>query len=176
MSKLSIFFFSFVLVACGSLRTTFDYDKGVDFTKYKTFAFSAETDQLPVNELVRKRIINAIKSSLQSKGLTESTNPDMLIDLGVKTEQKQQISSNSVNMGGFYGRRWGIGTGFTTTQVNTTDYTEGTLVINFVDAAKQELIWMGSGTSTVTEKAIQQDKIEEAVTKILSKFPPAPKN
>ncbi len=175
MNKLSIFFFSFVLVACGSLKTTFDYDKSVDFTKYKTFAFSAETDQLPVNELVRKRIINAIKSSLQSKGLSEAPKADVLIDLGVKTETKQQTSANSVNMGGFYGRRWGFGTGFSTTQVNTTDYTEGTLVINLVDAAKQELVWMGSGTATVTEKSVQQDKIEAAVTKILAKFPPAPK-
>jgi hypothetical protein len=49
-------------------------------------------------------------------------------------------------------------------------------VINLVDAVKQELVWMGSGTATVTEKSIQQDKIEAAVTKILSKFPPAPKN
>jgi hypothetical protein len=81
-----------------------------------------------------------------------------------------------VNLGGFYGRRWGLSTGFSTTQVNTTNYTEGTLVINLVDAVKQELVWMGSGTATVTEKSIQQDKIEAAVTKILSKFPPAPKN
>jgi hypothetical protein len=78
-------------------------------------------------------------------------------------------------MGGFYGRRWGFGTGFSTTQVNTTNYTEGTLVINLVDAAKQELVWMGSGTATVTEKSIQQDKIEAAVAKILARFPPAPK-
>jgi hypothetical protein len=48
-------------------------------------------------------------------------------------------------------------------------------VINLVDAAKQELVWMGSGTATVTEKSIQQDKIEAAVAKILARFPPAPK-
>jgi hypothetical protein len=175
MNRLSILLFALVLVSCGSLKTTVDYDKSVDFGKYKTYGFSAEANQLPVNDLVRKRIFDAIHSALQSKGLKEAEKPNLLVDLGVKTEEKQQTSANSVNMGGFYGRRWGFGTGFSTTQVNTTNYTEGTLVINLVDAAKQELVWMGSGTATVTEKSIQQDKIEAAVTKILAKFPPAPK-
>jgi hypothetical protein len=170
MNRLSILLFALVLVSCGSLKTTVDYDKSVDFGKYKTYGFSAEANQLPVNDLVRKRIFDAIHSALQSKGLKEAEKPNLLVDLGVKTEEK-----HSVNMGGFYGRRWGFGTGFSTTQVNTTNYTEGTLVINLVDAAKQELVWMGSGTATVTEKSIQQDKIEAAVAKILARFPPAPK-
>jgi hypothetical protein len=42
MNRLSILLFALVLVSCRSLKTTVDYDKSVDFVKYKTYGFSAE--------------------------------------------------------------------------------------------------------------------------------------
>lgn len=168
---LAIFLFCF---ACESIKITSDYDHGVDFNKFKTFTFTKEATQLPTNDLVRRRILDALSKTIKSKGLAEVTeNPDILVDLNIRLENKQQTSASSMNIDGFYGRRWGIGTGFTTTQINTTDYTEGTLIINMVDASKQELVWTGSGTSTVTERSVQQNKLETGIKKILAKFPPA---
>lgn len=174
----ALFFFilAHICYSCETIKITSDYDHGVDFNKYKTFSFTKEATQLPTNDLVRRRILDALSKTITSRGLVEVTqNPDLLVDLNLRLESKQQTSASSINMGGFYGRRWGMNTGFTTTQINTTDYTEGTLIINMVDATKQELVWTGSGTSTVTERSVQQDKLETGIKKILSKFPPVGK-
>ena len=56
-----------------------------------------------------------------------------------------------------------------------TQYDEGTLVIDFVDMAKQELVWRGVGTGALDETpTVEQrtENINNAVTKILEQFPP----
>ncbi|MCU0419211.1 MAG: DUF4136 domain-containing protein [Cyclobacteriaceae bacterium] len=172
LKKLSVLVLGTIALSCSSIKTTYDYDRAVDFVRYKTYGFTQEARAIPVNELVSKRVLSGIRKSMEGKGLRESDNPDLLVDLGIKTETKQQTTATSANFSGFYGRRWSVGTGFSSTQFNTTDYTEGTLVISLVDAATQALVWVGQGTSTVTEKTTQQHKLEAGIEKILKRFPP----
>ncbi|MGF1555440.1 DUF4136 domain-containing protein [Paucihalobacter sp.] len=160
------------LYSCNTVKTASDYDRSVNFNNYKTFGFTKESKELPANDLVKNRILNAIASNLKSKGLTESENPDMLIDLGLKTKDKKDYQSTSYDLSGFYGRRWRIGTGIGTTNTREINYTEGTLVINMVDAKKEQLLWMGTGTGVVNDKAIQEQNLTNTINKILAGFPP----
>lgn len=172
----TLFYFSVLVLvsgACSSVKTSYDYDRQANFSEYKTFRFTDEALALPVNDLVRKRITNAIASSLQSKGLTQtSSGADLLVDLGTQTRQEQQTTATSANMGGFYGRRWAFGTGFSSTQYNTTTYTVGTLIISLVDAKRQQLVWEGRGTSTISDRTMQQEQLEKGIAQILQTFPP----
>jgi hypothetical protein len=168
--KLAIIFS--VVFSCNSMKTVSDYDRSVNFNDFKTFAFTKESQQLPANDLVKNRILNAISNNLKSKGLTESDNPDMLIDLGLKTKEKTDYQSTNYDIGGYYGRRWRVGSSIGTTNTREINYTEGTLVINLVDAKKDQLLWMGSGTEVVSEKSIQEENITAAINKILAGFPP----
>lgn len=161
-----------LVFSCSSMKVSSDYDRSVNFNDYKTFAFTKESQQLPANDLVKNRILNAIASNLKSKGLTESENPDMLIDLGLKTKEKKDYQSTNYDLSGYYGRRWRIGTRIGTTNTREINYTEGTLVINLVDAKKNQLLWMGSGTGVVTDKSIQEENVIAGVNKILAGFPP----
>jgi hypothetical protein len=161
-----------VVFSCGSMKVSSDYDRSVNFNDYKTFGFTKESNELPANDLVKNRILNAISSNLKSKGLTESDNPDMLVDLGLKTKEKTDYQSTNYDMGGYYGRRWRIGTSIGTTNTREINYTEGTLVINLVDAKKDQLLWMGSGTGVITDKSIQEENVISGVNKILAAFPP----
>lgn len=161
-----------LLFSCNSIKTSSDFDRSVNFNDYKTFAFTKESRQLPANDLVKNRILNAIASNLKSKGLTESDNPDMLIDLGVKTKEKKDYSTTHYDLSGYYGRRWRIGTGISQSNTKEINYTEGTLVINMVDAKMNQLLWMGSGTGVINDKAIQDENLKASITKILSSFPP----
>ncbi|TPV31437.1 DUF4136 domain-containing protein [Paucihalobacter ruber] len=160
-----------ILSSCSSVKTTSDYDKSVNLSDYKTFGFTKESKELPTNDLVKNRILNAISSNLKSKGLTESDNPDMLVDLGLKTKEKTDYQSTNYDMGGYYGRRWRVGTSIGTTNTREINYTEGTLVINLVDAKKDQLLWMGSGTSVVSDKSVKEENITAGINKILSSFP-----
>lgn len=175
MKRIKLFLIVTILLlitSCKSVQTSSDYDRTVNFNNYKTFVFTPESKQLPANDLVKNRILNAISSNLKSKGLTESNNPDMLIDLGLKTKEKKDYSTTHYDLSGYYGRRWRIGTGISQSNTKEIDYTEGTLVINMVDTNKNSLLWMGSGTGVVSDKAIQEENLKAAVDKILAGFPP----
>lgn len=161
-----------LISSCKSVKTASDYDRSVNFKNYKTFGFSQESQQLPANDFVKSRILNAITQNLKSKGLTESSNPDMIVDLGLKTQEKIEYATTNYDIGGYYGRRWRVGTGISQSNTKEIDYTEGTLVINLVDANNEKLLWMGSGTGVVSDKAIQEENLKAAIDKILAEFPP----
>jgi hypothetical protein len=161
----------FFCFSCASGRYTSDFDETANFNDYKTFGFSENTIDLPVDDLIKNRILNSIASNLTSKGYTESENPDLIIDLNVKTKNKKDYSSTNVNMSTVWGRRWRFRTGVGQTYHKEINYTEGTLVINIVDMAKNSLVWKGSGTDVVREKNLQAEPIREAIYKIMESFP-----
>lgn len=169
------------LSACSSVKVSYDYDKQANFSEYKTYAMSEDALKLPVDQLDRDRIINAVESEMAAKGFTKSDNPDVLVDLHIKTEENTTATATSTGMGGMYGGyrgRYGYGGGFSTTQVNYNNYTDGTLFIDLVDNKTQKIAWQGRGTKTLDEDASadQKDKnISYAVNLIFSKYPPASK-
>ncbi len=165
-----------MFVSCSSLRVATDYDKEVNFGAYKTFGFNDKTNELPVNDLVRKRILNAVVSELTSKGLTQSEQPDLVIDVLVRTSERESVTARTEPMSPYFGRRWRVGPGWSaTTTYDVSSYTEGTLIIGMGDTKKQELVWEGRGTAVVSGKTPEETRINKAVQKILASFPPTPK-
>ena len=64
----------------------------------------------------------------------------------------------------------GVGTSRTT----ATEYTVGTLIIDFYDARQRELVWRGSGEGKVNQARDpeeSQERINQVVTLILQDFP-----
>jgi len=172
LKTIALVFTWLFFISCGSTKISSDYDTNADFSNYKTFAFSQTTKDLPVNELVKDRILNAITNNLKSKGFSESDNPDMSIELGVQTRDKTDYQTTSYGMNGYYGRRWRIGTGISTASSREINYTEGTLVINLVDNKRDKLLWMASATDVVDNNATSQENITKIVNQMMSSFPP----
>jgi hypothetical protein len=172
-----LLFVTIALAACSSVTTTYDYDKTVDFTKYKTYNFSEDALKLGIQELNRNRLLAAIDNEMTARGFTKSDNPDALIDLQAKLEQKRTATATTSG-GGMYGYgRYGYGGGFSTTTVNYDDYTEGTLFINFVDKGTEKIVWQGRGTKTLVENASPEKReanINNGVKMIYEKFPVKP--
>jgi hypothetical protein len=176
MKKYFILLAVVVVSACSSLKVTYDYDKQADFAKYKTYAYSEDSQKLPVGDLNRNRIMSAVDAEMAAKGFSKSDSPDVLIDMHIRAEQKTEAIANTTGPG-YYGGPWryGYGGGFSTTTINYNDYIEGTLFINMVDAAKQQIVWQGRATKTLDENATaeKRDKnINYAVKQIFSKYPP----
>ncbi len=161
-----------IVSGCSTVKVTFDYDKEADFAGYKTYVLSDEAKDLPVGDLNRDRVLKAVENELQLKGFTKSDNPDVIIDMHIKTQQKVTATATTT---GYGYRRYGYGGGFATTQVNYDEYTDGTLFIVFVDAEKEKIVWEGIGTKTLDEN-LKPDKREEAINysikSILDKYPP----
>jgi hypothetical protein len=157
-------------------KTSFDFDKSADFSKFKTYALK---DGTKVGDpLVDNRIVAAIEAELAAKGLTKNdAAPDVVFVYHVAFDKQKDITAYNSGYGG-YGYRYGGGWGTTTTNVRVNEILVGTLVIDVADAAKKEIVWRGMGVREVDvqAKADKRDKnINGAVKKVLQNFPPKKK-
>jgi hypothetical protein len=57
------------------------------------------------------------------------------------------------------------------TYTDVTQYHEGTLVLDFVDARTKKLVFRGVGTAVVGDSEANAEKIREAVKKIVADYP-----
>lgn len=163
------------LVSCDAVRVYSDYDKNVDFTQFKTFAFYKQgIDKVEISDLDKRRILHAIEDQMLAKGFTKSENPDLLVN--IFTKSREQVNVNQFNAGWGYG--WGFGWnpwGFGGQTIVSTS-TEGTLFIDLIDTKKKEMVWQGEGQGELTRNVEKKDEnIKVFVTKILSQYPPTKK-
>ncbi|CAM1363996.1 conserved exported hypothetical protein [Tenacibaculum litopenaei] len=161
-----------LMVSCSSVRVTTDYDTQVDFAKYRTFAFyKTGIDKAPISDLDKKRIMRAVESELLAKGMRKSSNPDVLVSLFTKSRERINVNDN--RFGGFW-YPWYYGPN----QMNVSQYTEGTLFIDLLDAKKKELVWQGVGTGALrmTDVRRKERRIKEFVKEIMAKYPPGSRN
>ena len=142
-----------LLTACSTIQVSEDFDRRAPFTTYKTFSWMPKPDKMPPNAraaiernpLLGKRIQETTAEILADKGLTPAEkDPDLLINYYVGFKQRVDITG----WGYFYGPRWGYYWPYLGPYDDYT-YTEGTLVLDFVDAKTNELVWRG-----VADKAL----------------------
>ncbi|MBF6640494.1 DUF4136 domain-containing protein [Flavobacterium sp. J49] len=165
----------FILVSCSSIRVNSDYDKQVDFTPYKTYAFhKTGIDKAEISDLDKKRILRSIDEVMTAKGFTKSEAPDLLISFF--TKEREEVNVNQFNAGWGYGWGWGWNPYLWGGNTSVSRHTEGTLYIDIIDAKKKELIWQGEGEGVLTKDTNRKDEvIKEFVTKILELYPPQKK-
>ena len=164
------------MVSCGSMvSVNADYDKKVDFSTYKTFAYyKTGIDKVEISDLDKRRILHAIDQQMLAKGFTKSENPDMLIN--IFTKSREQVNVNQFNAGWGYGWGWGWNPWMWGGNTTVNRYSKGTLYIDLIDAKKKELIWQGEGEGVLTKDTHKKDEvIKEFVTKILEQYPPQKK-
>lgn len=171
--------FLFLLGCTPVLKVHTDYDKQVDFSKYKTFSFYGFTDKTSgISELNRNRIIKAINTEMIAHGFKQvDTNPDLYVNATTILKEKTQISStNYYGYGGVY-RPYYWGPGYSGTDYNVYTYNEGALIIDIIDGASKNLIWQSTGNQEIDVPLHDPDTfIPNAVKKILAPFPPTPKS
>tara|TARA_R110002096_G_scaffold6795_4_gene30779 strand:- start:51 stop:596 length:546 start_codon:yes stop_codon:yes gene_type:complete len=174
-SKLIIVVFALVLSSCSAIKVTTDYDTQADFSKLKTFAFyKPGIDKADISDLDKKRVLRAIERELLAQGFTKSENPAMLVSFFTKSRERVNVNQN-------YNAGFGWGLGWTpwmmngmNNNVNVSQFTEGTLFIDFIDKEKKELVWQGIGTGALKmdNREKKEERINLFVKEIISRFPP----
>ena len=161
-----------ILASCSSVNVNSDYDKKVDFSQFKTYAFyKTGIDKVEISDLDKKRILRSIDETMTSKGFTKSETPDLLINFF--TKEREQVDVNQFNMGWGYGWGWGWNPWMWGGNTTVNRYPEGTLYIDLIDSKKKELIWQGEGEGVLTKDTNKKDEvIKEFVIKILEQYPP----
>jgi len=169
------------LAACATgpnVRT--DYDQATNFSSYKSFAFVSPlgTDRAGYQSMVSQYLKSATQRELESRGLKlDAAKPDLLINFNAALNDKTLVSTNTVpTMGmGYYGYRAGMYSTWPMyrDQTTVTQYKEGTLNIDVIDAARKQMVWEAVVSDSVTAKEIEQAKpgIDAAVAAAFAKFP-----
>jgi len=163
-------------ISCSPIYSVkYDYDTKTDFASLKTYDWLPIPAKADIDKLNIERIKNAVNSQMATKGLRKTPdNPDFLIASHAGKKEKVRIADWGYGYGR-HGRYWGGYGG--PRGVDVYKYEEGSLILDFVDAKSKKLIWRGSAkaqTNTVKTPEKRQELIDEAVQKILEKFPPPP--
>jgi hypothetical protein len=182
--KTAVLFFTIgalaLVTGCSSVNIKHDYDNEANFAALKTYAWMAAPTNangsvqaaLQRNSLLDKRIKESADRQLAAKGYTtDANNPDFLVLYHVGAEDKINVT----DWGYGYGRygRWYGGRG-----VEVSQYKEGTLILDVIEAKSKQLVWRGFAAGTLNPNAspeTRKKRLDEVMTKILAEFPPTGK-
>lgn len=167
------------LAACASRPTIqSDYDPAVDFSQYMTYGFFSPLgiENPNYSSIYGSIFRDAIGKEMESRGYVLSDQPDLLINVSARLQDKIKVTttSNPYLGGYYYGYRRGFynpwyGYGYgTTTHVKT--YTEGTINVDIVDRAAKRMIWEGVAIGRINEKKSNEEKREGIYSGIQEMF------
>ncbi len=171
-----VFILLVAVSGCSSLSVNYDYDQNVEWTKFKTYGWmdvspqpSDPSSPLRNTPLLQQRVHNSVDFEMQNRGITMSDNPDLLVVYHIGTQEQIQVTDWGYRYSDYY---WGYGG----RQIDVYQFTEGSLVIDLVDAETQNLVWRGTGTGVVdqAQKSPEemQDRANNVINKIMKSFPP----
>ncbi len=173
-----VFVVSLFVIGCSSVTITNDYDKETNFEAMKTFGWitaaknvvSADAQSAAFqNQLMEKHFKNAVNEQLTAKGLTQDTGtPALYVAYHTATQQKTNVTDYGYGYG--YGR-WGTG------GIDVTQYTQGTIILDLIDAKSNQLVWRSVATGALAsnpDPSKAPEKFKEIVGQMLKDFPPKP--
>lgn len=147
---------------------------GLDITKYHTYdwgpadAFPTGDLRLDSNPVFQDQVQGAVERHLAGRGLERSASgdPDLLVHYHANISERIDVNRTERE----YGYCQGVDCDAWVIQ-----YEAGTLVIDIVDARTKRLIWRGWAQDSVDgvldNPERMRRKIEEAVSRMLARFP-----
>ena len=163
------------VAACASPKVGYDYDRGANFSGYRTYDWTAGNreptgDKRVDNSLVDARIRSIVENQLRSKGYRPSSTrqPDFYVSYhaGVKDLAKGASTQR------YIGDR---ATGKYTTINAIEPYKEGALLVDIVDGTSNQLVWQGTAVAEVDPGMTAKER-DEHLTRIIgamfAHFPP----
>ncbi|MCV2352817.1 DUF4136 domain-containing protein [Paucibacter sp. B2R-40] len=156
-----------------------EMDRAADFSQYKTFAFVSPlgTDRSGYQTLVSGQLKAAAQRELEARGLRfDAAAPQLLINFNASLSEKLRVSPGPSYGIGYYGYRGGLYAPwpYYRDMNSVSQYTEGTLNIDVVDAARKQMIWEGVVTGSVSDQ-LSAEQAEAAINRALAaafvKFP-----
>jgi len=190
------------LSGCGIYNNTYsNYDKSVDFTKYKTYAWlNSQRTTLYYNDVIENNAKSYVDNQFKNRGYAiDTVKPDVLLELVLKSEKKKEVvqTSNPYNYSNYtyynypYNRYYNDNLYYGNQYYNyypyynysipysyhsgyTTKirkYTKSTITINLIDRTSNKLVWTGSAENDIYDPAYLKEEIHPGVVDILKQYP-----
>ncbi len=179
----SILALAALLAGCSSLSVNTQFDPAAPYASYKTYAWNPRgpgPDEAPPirNPMIQQQVKSIVDREMAKKGFTAvqpDANPDLVITLHGWAQSRIEVSS--------YG--YAYGTGYMhgpypyayPTYVGGTDvqsYTDGTLLIDFVDGKTMKLVWRGTASDSLSspDPGTVTRVVDEATKQLMAAYPP----
>ena len=163
--------------ACSSISSiSYDYNRAVDFSGLRTYDWMPIPTEMQEKEaLMLERIKKAVNFRLEAKGFKITRDEsDFLVATSFGQVEKLKVYDWNYPYYGRY-RRYDYGP-YHGGRAGSFYYREGAIALDFIDTASKEVIWKGVATVYLSKDLTPEkidDRVIEAVEKILENFPPA---
>lgn len=174
---------SLMLSACSSgLVVRSELDPTADFSVYRSYNFFQPMgiESGYNSPIFGEHYRAAIGSEMNRRQYTVSDNPDLLINVTIRADDRVRIKSYTrpYMSGGYYTMPGGayagsaIGVGISAGS-RATKTTEASVFIDMVDIKQRRVVWQGVAVVDVNKKVAQQlrDAIFTSVNKVMAEYP-----
>lgn len=169
-----------VLAACATgPRVRTDYDPTADFGRYQTWGFykPIAMEESGYSTWISERIKDNVRREMEARGYRYAeSNPDMLVNFqGIVREKTDVWTTPRSDFQYFYSYRrrayFAVPVWYDETQVS--QYTEGTLTVDLVDAARNRMVWTGAAIGRVVRQTPQERlaEVDTAISSIFAQYP-----
>ena len=173
MKKIIGLVLGIVFVSCSGPKVMYDYDRGANFSQYKSFNFHPNMNLNTISELDGRRILNGIEAQMKAKGFQLSDAPDLYVDVAPSTQiRKKQTGSLGIGVGS-WGGNFGMNVG--TSVPLTKQVQDSSLVLEMIDANSNQMIWQGvfeDSANATSSPAQKEEMVNKSVSELLMNFPP----
>jgi hypothetical protein len=166
---------------CAGRKVSTDYSPATHFSQYRTYALVSPPDTAS-QQLLDQRVRAAVESQLAARGLTQTDreHADLFVGYGVVDHTHKEVYTTGTGWGwgggwGWRFHRWGVAwPTYARSDIDT--YTDGTVVVNMIDAKTKQVVWNGQVADVlslpVSNPAHATEQIDGAVAKLFAKYPP----
>ncbi|MDO8938352.1 MAG: DUF4136 domain-containing protein [Methylicorpusculum sp.] len=160
------------LSACSSVSVTTDYDHSASFDHYRTYTLAPSTDPVGLSPSSETALRDSLRTHLATRNIAEvAGNADLHVVRHISTKEKRVVNQSSYGSVPYRYGRYGMWAGAPPVYTDVSQYTVGTLILDFVDAKSQKLVFRGIATGTVSDPEANAERIREAVEKIVQSYP-----
>lgn len=171
MKKILVLFLIVTISSCAPIYVNYDYERGADFNKYKTYNYYSDLET-GLSELDTKRLLNVFDEQMQTKGFSLSETPDFYVN--IVSSQYEAANRNAVGVGVGGGGR-NVGGGISIGLPIGQPKMNREIVFEFIDENGIGLFWQAVSESGFNPNASPEKRelrLIKIVTKVLLGFPP----
>ncbi|MCF7220678.1 DUF4136 domain-containing protein [Marilutibacter chinensis] len=169
-----------LLASCASgPRVRTELDPEADFSRYRSYAFyqPLAMEESGYSTYLTDRIKASVRREMDARGYVfDETSPDLRVNFQAVVQEKTDVYTvprTDVTYFYSYRHRHYVAVPYWYDQTEVSRYTEGTLTIDVVDAARNRLVWTGDAIGRVVQRTPQERAAaaDQAVAAIFMQFP-----
>lgn len=170
-----------MLAACATgPRVRTDYDPSASFAQYQTWGWYSPIamEQAGYSSWISERIKANVQREMEARGYRfDAKSPDLKVNFQAVVQERSDVYSmprTDVQWLYSYRARSYVAVPVWYDEAVVSNYTEGTLTVDLVDAAKNRMVWTGDAIDRVGARRTPEERaagIDASVAAIFAKYP-----